>query len=435
MTRLSLPALLNYGLFGLPLALLALPIYVYVPQFYSERFGLSLTLIGTALLLARLLDAFIDPAIGWWIDQNHHRRSHARYISLALPPLIFGFLALFHPLPIADFAPFYWFMSALMVVYAGFSLATIAHQSWGAALTQAPLERTRLTAVREACGLLGVISAAALSQLTSIAWLSTSFVVSLLLAGSLLFRYAPRPASRTALTPEAAGVNNPHTSTFVSGASGLGRVLSSLKLPFRNRHFRSLFTVFVVNGIAASIPATLFLFFAKDRLQLGHLSGIFLILYFVAAALSMPLWVTVAGKLGEARAWLIGMLLSIAAFMWVFGLDAGAGVSFGVICVLSGCALGADLALPPALLAAVIRQGGHSGQREGAYFGTWNWATKMNLALAAGVSLPLLDYLGYTPGGSDSQGILALGIAYAIFPCLLKLLAAILLWRAPLRDI
>ena len=418
----SFSAVLTYGLFGLPLALVALPIYVYVPQFYAEHFGISLTLIGTALLLARLLDAFIDPAIGWWIDKNHRSQSYSRYILWSLPALIAGFLALFHPLTIASGAPFIWFLCSLMVVYAGFSLATIAHQSWGAALTQSPTERTRITAVREACGLIGVIAAVALSQLASIAWLSTAFVVSLLVASGLLIRYAPRPALayvEIKAVPEHALAAEP----------------LSLTIPFRNAYFRSLFAVFVVNGIAASIPATLFLFFAKDRLQLGHLSGVFLILYFLAAAISMPLWVFTASKLGEARAWLLGMLLSIASFVWVFGLGAGAAMPFGIICAMSGLALGADLALPPALLAAVIRKGGHSGQREGAYFGAWNWATKMNLALAAGVSLPLLDFLGYVPGTSDPQGIQALGVAYAILPCALKLIAALMLWRAPLRDV
>jgi GPH family glycoside/pentoside/hexuronide:cation symporter len=102
---------------------------------------------------------------------------------------------------------------------------------------------------------------------------------------------------------------------------------------------------------------------------------------------------------------------------------------------LSGLTLGADLALPTALLAAVIAQGGDSGQREGVYFGAWSWATKMNLALAAGISLPLLERLGYLPGGQDAAGAHALSIAYAIVPCGLKLLAAAVLWRAPLKSI
>ena len=98
-------------------------------------------------------------------------------------------------------------------------------------------------------------------------------------------------------------------------------------------------------------------------------------------------------------------------------------------------ALGADLALPPALLAAVIGNAGHSAQREGAYFGAWSWATKMNLALAAGIALPLLQRLGYQPGVHVDHGIYVLSAAYALLPCALKLIAAAILARAPLYDI
>jgi Na+/melibiose symporter-like transporter len=59
----------------------------------------------------------------------------------------------------------------------------------------------------------------------------------------------------------------------------------------------------------------------------------------------------------------------------------------------------------------------------------------MNLALAAGLSLPLLDYLGYTPGISSGSGLHALSFAYAVLPCVLKCLAALVLWRAPLRKV
>ena len=243
--------------------------------------------------------------------------------------------------------------------------------------------------------------------------------------------HRPHRPGRTAPPPAAAARAAPLPTRVLRSHGGW----SELLVPFRSALFRWLFTVFVVNGIAAAIPATLFLFFASDRLRLGQQAGLFLVLYFVAAAASLPLWVALAKRLGEARAWMLSMLLAVASFIWAYGLGAGDATAFGVICVLSGLTLGADLALPPALLAAVIHQAGDSGKREGVYFGSWNWATKMNLALAAGVSLPLLEWLGYVPGLQSAAGGQALTIAYAVVPCLLKLLAAALLWRAPLRTI
>jgi Na+/melibiose symporter-like transporter len=419
MKTLSNSALFYYGLFGLPLALVALPVYVYVPQFYAEKFGLSLTLIGSALLIARLLDAFIDPAIGLWIDRRQKGKGFQRYILISLPLLLLGFVALFHPLALANAQPFLWFLASLLVVYLGFSLATIAYQSWGAALTQAREMRSRLSAMREASGLVGVIIAAALPTFFDISWLTLVFTVSLLGSAYLLLRHAPQAA----ILPASSSLT-PHTKTP-----------QRLLAPFQNRAFRWLFAVFLLNGIAAAIPATLFLFFTNDRLALPQYAGLFLVLYFIAAALSMPLWVALAKKHGEKFAWLIGMALAIAAFVWAYTLGAGAVAGFAVICILSGFALGADLALPPALLAGVIGQANDIGKHEGAYFGLWNWATKMNLALAAGISLPLLEVLGYSTGTTDAQGLQALAIAYALLPCLLKTLAATLLWRAPLNHL
>lgn len=409
--RLTAISFFSYGLFGLPLALLALPIYVYVPQFYADRFGVSLTMIGAALLATRVLDAFMDPLIGLWIDRRRTGGGYGRFILISLPLLALGFIALFHPPQLLQEAALPWLLATLMVVYFGFSLATIAHQSWGAALSQKLAERSRLTATREACGLLGVILAALLTSWLGFDALIITFIIALLISATVLLKAAPQPAATPAL----------HASW------------SAMLEPLRNRRFRWLFAVLIVNGIAAAIPATLFLFFAKDQLQLAQYAGLFLVLYFTAAACSMPFWVVLARRHGEARIWLLAMLLAAAAFIWAYGLSAGAALPFALICLLSGFTLGADLALPPALLAAVIGRAGHSGQREGAYFGAWSWATKMNLALAAGISLPLLERLGYVPGTTD--GMHALAIAYALLPCALKLAAAGILARAPLRDI
>jgi Na+/melibiose symporter-like transporter len=124
------------------------------------------------------------------------------------------------------------------------------------------------------------------------------------------------------------------------------------------------------------------------------------------------------------------MVAAVAAFVWAYGLNGPQLGAFAAICVLSGLAFGADLALPPALLARVIDANGHAGQREGVYFGLWNFVNKLTLALAGGIALPLLEALGYARGGSDAAALSALAFVYAVVPCLLKLVAAALLYLA-----
>ena len=414
-SRLTRTDLLAYGLFGLPLAMLALPIYMLVPHLYAAELGLSLTVVGAILLAARALDAFIDPAIGLWIDRAAAARSYGSFILLSLPLLVTGYLTLFHPPAMPVHSLYAWLVLSLMLVYTGFSIATIAHNSWGASLAQLRSERSRLTATREACGLVGVLLSASLPGLTGMAGLSIGFLILLAISTCLLLKRAPHRA-----------INTEHA------------VLLHWSAPLQVPLFRWLLAVFAFNGIAAAIPATLFLFFVSDHLQLPQYAGLFLVLYFIAAAAALPLWAKLATRVGEARAWLLGMLLAIVTFIWTWQLSAGAVNQFAVLCLLSGATLGADLALPSALLAGVITASGYGGRHEASFFGLWNWMTKMNLALAAGIALPLLESLGYVPGmpeRSSASGLHALLLAYALLPCVLKLCAALLLWRSPLKDV
>jgi GPH family glycoside/pentoside/hexuronide:cation symporter len=65
----------------------------------------------------------------------------------------------------------------------------------------------------------------------------------------------------------------------------------------------------------------------------------------------------------------------------------------------------------------------------GPVFGWWAFVTKANLALAAGLALPLLGFLGYAPGARDAGATAALSAVYAVVPLVLKLMAAAALWR------
>jgi len=157
---------------------------------------------------------------------------------------------------------------------------------------------------------------------------------------------------------------------------------------------------------------------------------VFLGIYFLFGALGMPLWVRASRAFGKKRVWAAGMGASVVAFAWAFLLGPGDGIAFAMVCALSGIAYGSQLALPPSLLADVIDRD-QAGCAEGAYFGFWQFTEKMELALAAGVALPVLGLIGYRPGTAQPP-MGDLSAMYALVPCLLQLAAAVLLWLAPI---
>jgi Na+/melibiose symporter-like transporter len=423
---LTSPAIVAYGALGLPLAFAALPLYVHVPRLYAGDVGVSLATVGAVLLAARVVDAVTDPLIGWASDRVAGRRG---LILAGLLLLGVGLPALLAP-PAGAGAG--WLFALLVLVSLGYSVATIAYSAWGAEVASTPDLRTRVVASREGFALFGVVLAAALPGVLSagdgeaagLARLAWVFVP--LLLGCALW---------TLLAAPAAPVRTTHRQP----------VLHGLSAALRDGGFARLLAVFALNGIAAAVPSATVLFFVADVLQASEAAGLFLVLYFIAAAASLPLWVAASRRIGKVRAWLASMVLAIAVFAWAGLLGSGDLLAYGAICLLSGAALGADLSLPPSLLADLLARSGaaaaddggrQDGQRRGtqgstsagACFGWWNFVTKANLALAAGLSLPLLAFLGYTPGAREADALVALAAVYAFVPVVLKAGAVALLW-------
>jgi Na+/melibiose symporter-like transporter len=411
----------RYGLMGFPLAFVALPLYVTLPNHYARHFGVPLATLGLVLLLARLFDAFVDPVLGRWGDRLYQQSTRAvlRWAALAAGLLGAGFALLFFPPVQQPDALVGWAVGCLLLTYTAYSALSILHQSWGALLGGDEAQRSRVVAWREGLGLAGVVMASIAPVALGLPAIVAIFFVALI-AGWSAWRCARQP-EWVRSDGLAAGIST--------------QPQPSIWHPFSRPAFRALLAVFVVNGIASAIPATLILFFVQDRLQAPPaVEPLFLGSYFVCAALAMPLWLAVVRRLGLARTWGVGMLLSIAVFVFASTLGTGDTTTFVIVCALSGIALGTDLALPGAMLAGTIASSGDRGHAEGAYFGWWNFATKLNLALAAGLALPALGLLGYTPGSRDPAALQMLTWAYCLLPCFLKLVATVLLYSLILRK-
>ena len=406
-------ALLAYGFMALPLAFAGLPVYLHAPDFYAATLGVPLASLGGVLLLLRLVDAVQDPLIGSLSD----RFSHLRWLVLMLGSLLLGggFFMVFTP-PAGEGA-LGWFALSILLCTTGYSIVAINLQALGGLWIAAEHERTRIAGWREALGLIGLLLASiaptVLDQgagkevaFSRLAWL---YLPLLAVALVLLLRWL----RRAPLAQEADGTSPAFRWQDVTG----------------DRWRRSFFAIYLANTFASAIPAVLVIFFIRDRLGAEDLTGLFLLAYFLSGAASMLLWQVLSRRMGKLQAWAASMGLSVFTFVWAIFIGEGDIAAYTAICLLSGLALGADLALPASILADHIARSRSEGAASRLY-AVMALFTKGALALATGLTLPALGLAGYQPGEPlTAQTAVALSIAYAAVPCLLKLATMVWLWR------
>ena len=196
---------------------------------------------------------------------------------------------------------------------------------------------------------------------------------------------------------------------------------------------RQMLILAVVNTAPVAISSTLFLFFVESRLLVPDMAGTLLILFFISAAFSAPLWTFLVDRYGAHRILLIAMLSAVLAFIYTFFISAGQTFIFSIICIASGATLGADLTILPALFARHLAQ---TGLQTEIGFGLWNFSSKISLAFAAVIVLPMVELLGFRSGIENTEmGLFALSFCYAVLPCLLKLLAVFFLLKLRLEDV
>lgn len=402
-----------YGGLALPVAFAGLPLYIHAPDYFTTEFGVSLSAIGVVLLALRLFDAVQDPLIGTLSDKFAVHR--LKIMLGAAVVLIAAFATLFQPFG----PPLLWFATMMLIATSAYSVLSISLYADGAVWSRDENEKTRIASIREAFGLIGLMLAvSAPGVLTQFMPAPSAFMwVSIMLAAFMILAMIPFSRWRR---------RQPLGTQPVSSSGSLWTILKTA-----SGETRWFFLVYGISMLASSIPALLVLFFIRDRLDAEVYAGLFLLTYFIAGAIGTAIWRWVSERTGKNRAWAISMGLAIISFIWAALLGAGDIIPFVIICALSGIAFGADLVLPPSILADRL-QSEVREDRAAAHFGVLAFEAKAALALGSAIVFPILGAIGFVPAEeNDRTALLALSVAYAVIPCLIKTVSLILLWRGP----
>ena len=409
-----------YAAPALALAALYFPVFVYLAPFYAEGYGVALAAIGVLFIAVRLMDAVTDPLMGWLSD--HTPAPLARFgrrrvwLAVATPLIAVSIWMLFVP---PDGAGFTHMAIWLTLLTLGWTIAQTPYYAWGAEMSGDYDARARITTWREGTGLVGVTLAILLvhgagGQLPGLWAVAAMVCVALPIGVTIALRFAPEPRnfSRQSL-----------------GMKDAARALIG------NALFRRLLSAYFINGLANALPAGLFVFYIRDLLQDPD-AGFLILVYFVCAVIGLPVWSKIAARTGSKhRTWGVAMIYASIIFTPAAFLGAGDTTAFAIICVLTGLALGADLALPAAIQADVVDQDtANTGeQRTGVYFAIWSLATKAALAIGGGLALIILGTVGFqTNAVNDDAALRTLALLYALAPAVLKVIAVAMMWNFPL---
>lgn len=432
MADLSLKIRWAYSLPAFALAVIGIPVYVYVPKFYTDVVGVDIALAGGLLFGVRLFDAVTDPIVGTLSDRTRFRFGRRRpYILVGAVLLAAALFFLFNPPRASIFVGTVWFGVWIYLLFLFWTLVTVPYEALGPEITFDYNARTTLFAWRDGFLIAGTLVAAASPALVMAAFQTGSgtdgqrdqfFWISAV--------YAPLVVAMCIVCVSAI---KEHTWDPPAAVSNAWRDYATI---FSNRPFMILLAAYTIGAIGSNLPATLILYYVQYVIG-SSLADVFLLLYFVTGILCLPGWVRLAGRLGKKEAWITAMLVNTGAFAGVFFLGAGDEILYGFLVVVSGIGFGATLALPSAIQADVIDYDEYrSGRRrEGQYIGLWSIAKKLAAAVGVGVGLAVLGTAGYTPNVEQTEGVrLTLRILYALVPSVCNLVAIAIAFFYPISG-
>lgn len=393
-----------YSLIAMPLSILGLPLYIYLPTFYATEIGVDIAIVGAVLFVARLSDVLTDPLIGYLSDLC------VKYISTRKPIMIFGsfiMLISFYFLinPNSSF-PILWLMIFSIFVYLGWSMINIPYLTFSSELSFIYFEKSKLNSFREISTILGLLLALVVPS-----FFPTQFINEKLTFLYTLFTLLFIPFFIISMLYLKVDSYKSEVNFSIKKLKEIYNLVPNL---------RDLQIGYFFNNLANAIPATLFLLYVEFIIENKNYSDEILILYFLAGVVALPFWLYLSKRISKKSVWILSIILASSSFVCVLFLGKNDVLLFAIISFISGLSLGSDIAFPTSIQSDIVQK---NREFSGLLFGIWTMITKLALAFSVVITFGLLGIIGFEKNNPSSFSLFSLILLYGLLPILLKLLA------------
>jgi Na+/melibiose symporter-like transporter len=425
-TRISGPRLIAFSIAGLAIGGVQTAVVIYLPNFYAQRFGLSLGLVGAVFMICRLLNAFSDPVIGILSDRTHTRFGQRKpWVIGGGLLLLLTVVAMYMPPAGANGL---YLGVGLFLLYLGNSALSTPLYAWAGSLSPFYHERTRNQTYLQTVVSLGLVSMVGIPLVldqngvkdlaTKIAAMGWSNIAALAIGLPILafrFRERPAPAIRRHLG------FGPALRLLATDRTVL-RVIGSDFFVSLGQGFRGALLIFFVTGYMGLPPSAMLII---PLVQYGF--GVF----------ASPIWMRIGYRLGKSRTLILAEITQIVINLCLLLLAPGQYGALIALTVAQGLSLGSGYLMLRAIVSDVADQERlRTGKdHSGLLFSIFNVTINAAMALSVGIALPLVGVFGFLPGKPNSaEALSSLQWVIAIGPAIGHALSAALMLRFPLDE-
>jgi len=418
--------LARFSAVAVPLAAAGLPLGVYLPAIYARDYGLSLTVIGVIFLLGRLWDAVADPVMGSLSDRTRSRYGR-RKPWIAAGGVVFGLSSIFLFFPPFGVTPLLLGI-ILFFFYLGWTAVQIPFQAWSGEVSGDYHQRTRIatyqTVVTSGALLLTLVLPTIADQLRP----GDGHLQLSLMGGLVLLSIVP------ALVLTLTALSEPPLPPLPVGKPSLKETIRAITgEPLLLRVLASDFAV----TLAQNIRAALIVFFVTFYMERPEWAGGLFLFQFVFGIFAGPIWLKIGRRYGKHRTAVAGELVQVVINLSLLLVTPDTFPLLLALTLAQGLAQGSGNLMLRAIVADVAdKHRLDSGEdRTGLYYSVFSLAGKTATAVAVGIALPLVSWLGFDPKAANSpEALNGLLLVFGLGPAIAHAFSAALIARFPLDE-
>jgi len=388
-------------LFAYAAPMLAINFSLVLFMSFINKYAIDVLLVppiamGILFGAGRLWDAVTDPVAGVWSDATRHRWGRRRpwLAASALPIAAFGVALWAPPVGMSTTGLVIWMTVAVLGFNTAMTIFLTPHQALGAELTLDHHGVSRIFAVRQAAGYLGMVGSLVFAMpylmkaadprgaAEDLAWITGVLVILSIAVSVAILREPAENRQRRG-----------------RGSPGVARDV------WRNQHARRLLVMIFIEHTGSGASMVLAPFLMQYVVGLPGEIGAIFTFYVGSSLLSLWGWLWLSRRIGKKHAWFIGLVVGMVGYAMLFFVGEGDLRWMQAVVTLTGAASACGTVLGSSILADVIDADElETGVRnEGAYYSAYTFLYKSSSGVMAMVTGLALAWVGYEQNADQTE--------------------------------